>query len=369
MTMETALPSEKEVLAALATCQEPELHKDIVSLGMIQNLSVAGSTVSFDYVLTTPACPLKAMMEEEARAAVKKVPGVTEVHIRMTASVKKDPRLESVLPPGIKNIVAVGAGKGGVGKSTVASSLALSLALDGAKVGLMDADIYGPNQPQMMGIADLDPEVGAEKKIIPPIAFGVKVMSMGFLMEQDSPVIWRGPMLHSAVTQFLKDVIWGDLDYLIIDLPPGTGDVQLSLCQSVPLAGAVLVTTPQTIALSDVRKAAAMFEKLKVPLLGVVENMGSFACPHCQKVSDIFSEGAGRVVSEKYGIPILGNILLDPAVCQAGESGRPLVIAHPDSATAQSFRSLAQQVAARVSVISSRIKPLEIKMTAASAAS
>ncbi len=356
--------SEKEVLSALSTCQEPELHKDIVSLGMIRNLTIAGSVVSFDYVLTTPACPLKETMEQEARDAVKKVLGVTEVNIRMTANVKKDPRLESVLPPGIKNIVAVGAGKGGVGKSTVASSLAISLALEGASVGLMDADIYGPNQPQMMGIANLEPEIGPDKKIIPPIAHGIKVMSMGFLMDPDSPVIWRGPMLHSAVTQFLKDVVWGELDYLIIDLPPGTGDVQLSLCQSVPLAGALLVTTPQTIALSDVKKAAAMFNKLKVPLLGVVENMGSFACPHCHKLSDIFSKGAARVVSEKYGTPILGNIPLDPAICQAGETGRPLVISHPDSATAKSFRDLARQVAARVSVVSSLVKPIEIKVTA-----
>jgi ATP-binding protein involved in chromosome partitioning len=361
-------PSEKDILAALSTCEEPELHKDIVSLGMVRNLTIAGSVVSFDYVLTTPACPLKGMMEQEAKDAVKKVPGVTDVNIRMTANVKKDPRLESVLQPGIKNIVAVGAGKGGVGKSTVASSLAISLALEGASVGLMDADIYGPNQPQMMGISNLEPEIGPDKKIIPPVAYGVKVMSMGFLMDPDSPVIWRGPMLHSAVTQFLKDVVWGELDYLIIDLPPGTGDVQLSLCQSVPLAGALLVTTPQTIALSDVKKAAAMFNKLKVPLLGVVENMGSFVCPHCRKSSAIFSEGAARVVSEKYGTPILGNIPLDPAICMAGESGRPVVIAQPDSATAQSFRELARRVAGRVSVVSSLVKPIEIKVIAAATA-
>ena len=357
---------EKNVWEALKTCQEPELRKDIVSLKMIQNLSIKEGVVSFDYILTTPACPLKMEMEAEAMSAVRKVPGVVDVHIRMSHDVQKDPRLENVLPPGIKNIIAVGSGKGGVGKSTVSANLALALALEGASVGLLDADIYGPNQPQMMGVGNQTPEVGPDKKIIPLESFGVKLMSMGFLMDADAPVIWRGPMLHSAVVQFLKDVVWGNLDYLVIDLPPGTGDVQLSLCQSAPIVGAVLVTTPQSIALSDVRKAAAMFEKLKVPLLGVVENMGSFACPHCGKSSHIFSEGGARFVSEKYQIPILGNIPLDPAVCQAGESGRPVVTLEK-SATAQAFRSLARQVAARVSVVSAKTKPIEIKIKAATA--
>ncbi len=359
-------PLERSIWEALKTCQEPELRKDIVSLQMIRNLEVKEGVVSFDYVLTTPACPLKMEMEAEAKAAVRKVPGVVDVQIRMTHDVKKDPRLENVLPPGIKNIIAVASGKGGVGKSTVSANLALALAQEGASVGLLDADIYGPNQPQMMGVGNLTPEVREDKKIIPPEAFGVKVMSMGFLMDPDAPVIWRGPMLHSAVVQFLKDVVWGDLDYLVIDLPPGTGDVQLSLCQSAPVVGTVLVTTPQSIALSDVRKAAAMFEKLKVPLLGVVENMGSFACPHCGKSSAIFSEGGGRYVSEKYEIPILGNIPLDPAVCEAGESGRPIVTLEK-SATAQAFRLLARQVAARVSIVSARTKPIEIKIKAAAA--
>ncbi len=356
------MPTKEEVLRALSTCSEPELHKDIVTLGMVQNLAVSGGVVSFDYVLTTPACPLKGLMQLEATEAVKKVPGVTDVKINMTASVKKDSRLENVLPAGIKNVIAVGSGKGGVGKSTVACNLAVSLAMEGARVGLMDADIYGPNQPQMMGITGFEPVVGKENKIDPPTSFGVRVMSMGFLMDPDAPVIWRGPMLHGAITQFLKDVEWGDLDYLIVDLPPGTGDVQLTLCQTVPLAGAVVVTTPQSIALSDVRKAAAMFNKLKVPMLGIVENMGAFVCPHCGKESRIFSEGGAKTLSLKYGIPVLGSVPLDPSVCEAGESGKPVTVAHPDSAPAKAFRELARQVAARVSVLAATSRPLEIKL-------
>lgn len=358
-----SMPTKEEVLRALSSCQEPELRKDIVTLGMVQNLVVEGGRVSFDYVLTTPACPLKGMMELEAKEAVKRVPGVTEVTVKMTANVKKDARLENVMPPGVKNIIAVGSGKGGVGKSTVACNLAVALALEGAKTGLMDADIYGPNQPQMMGVEGYEPQPGPDNKLEPPTAHGVRLMSMGFLMDPDAPVIWRGPMLHGAITQFLKDVKWGQLDYLVVDLPPGTGDVQLTLCQSVPLVGAVIVTTPQSIALSDVRKAVAMFNKLKVPLLGVVENMGQFICPHCRKASEIFSRGGAETLSKKFDMPMLGAIPLDPVVCATGETGKPVVISHPDSAPAKAFRELARQTAARVSVLAAAHKPLEIKLT------
>jgi len=357
--------TKEEVLSALSTCQEPELHKDIVTLGMVQNLKVEGGKVSFDYVLTTPACPLKGIMQLEAEEAVKKVKGVTEVKIQMTANVRKDPGIANILGPGIRNVIAVGSGKGGVGKSTVACNLAVSLALEGARVGLMDADVYGPNQPQMMGIGNFEPTVSHDNKMEPPTAYGVKVMSMGFLMQPDQPVIWRGPMLHGAIKQFLQDVIWGELDYLVVDLPPGTGDVQISLCQSVPLSGAVIVTTPQSIAVSDVRKAVAMFKKLNVGLLGVIENMGEFVCPHCHKTSEIFSHGGAKALAEKNGIPFIGSVPLDPSICQTGETGKPISASQPDSIPAKAFRDLARKVAAQVSIRNATHKPLEIKMVKA----
>lgn len=254
-----------------------------------------------------------------------------------------------ILPPGIRSLVAVGSGKGGVGKSTVSANLAVALARSGRRVGLLDADIYGPNQPQMLGLAGYMPQLGPDGGIEPAEAHGVKVMSMGFLLEPGSSVIWRGPMLHGAMNQFLREVRWGELDCLVVDLPPGTGDVQLSISQSVPVTGAVLVTTPQSVALSDVLKSADMFRKLGVPIFGVVENMGEFVCPHCRRSSRIFSAGAAQAVSDQYGVPILGVIPLDPAVCAAGENGTPLCVSHPDSAPAQALRAVAAQVAARLS--------------------
>jgi ATP-binding protein involved in chromosome partitioning len=260
------------------------------------------------------------------------------------------PQPEKSLPEGVRRIVAVGAGKGGVGKSTVSVNLAVALAQEGLKVGLLDADVYGPNLPQMLGVPNHVPVLGEDGKIEPAEAHGVRLMSMGFLLEPDSPVIWRGPLLHGAMQQFLRDVRWGGLDVLVVDLPPGTGDVQLSVAQTVPLSGAVIVTTPQSIALSDVLKAAAMFRKLEVPIFGVVENMGEFVCPHCRKTSRIFSRGAGEVFARKYGVPLLGEVPLDPAVCSAGEDGTPLCSAHPQSAAAKALRGVARQVAARLSM-------------------
>ncbi|MFA6029302.1 MAG: Mrp/NBP35 family ATP-binding protein [Elusimicrobiota bacterium] len=359
-------PTEKDVLDALRTCKDPELGRDLVSLGMIRAVRIEEGTVSFDLVLTTPACPLKGRMEEEARAAVLRVPGVREVRVRMDAEVQKDARLESVLPPGVRNVVAVGSGKGGVGKSSVSVNLAAALAREGARVGLLDADVYGPNQPQMLGLGGRRPKVDAENRILPLENHGVRLMSMGFLMDDDTPVIWRGPMLHGAVRQFLAEVLWGELDYLLVDLPPGTGDVQLSLCQSAPIVGALVVTTPQSIAVSDVRKAVAMFRKLEVPVLGVVENMSVFACPHCGKASRLFGAGGGKGLSEDFRIPDLGSIPLDPLVCEGGERGVPVVLSHPESAAAAAFRSLARQVAAQVSLQNHNRRAREAAPAAAS---
>ena len=260
-----------------------------------------------------------------------------------------EPQPEKSLPEGVRHIVAVGAGKGGVGKSTVSVNLAVAMAQEGLRVGLLDADVYGPNLPQMMGVKNHVPRLGEDGKIEPAEAHGVRLMSMGFLLEPDSPVIWRGPLLHGAMNQFLRDVRWGGLDVLVVDLPPGTGDVQLSVAQTVPLAGAVIVTTPQSISLSDVMKAAAMFRKLEVPIFGVVENMSEFICPHCGKASRVFSHGAAKIFAQKYGVPLLGEIPLDPAVCAAGEDGTPLCAAHPESAPAKALRGVARHVAARLS--------------------
>jgi ATP-binding protein involved in chromosome partitioning len=358
------MPTKEQVLEALSTCIEPELGKDIVSLQMVQNLSIDGGTVRFDYRLTTPACPLKERMEKEARAALEQVAGVESIEINMVADVQKDVRLSQALPPGIKNLVAVGSGKGGVGKSSVAANLAVALAKEGATVGMMDADVYGPNQPQMFGIDGYVPEVDSENKITPPENHGVKVFSMGFLMKPDQPAIWRGPMLHGAIQQFLKDVRWGELDYLIIDLPPGTGDVQLSLCQAVPLVGAVVVSTPQSIALSDVRKAVAMFKKMNVPILGLVENMSEFVCPHCKTGTPIFHKAGAKDLADEHRIPFLGEIPLDPEVCVAAENGTPAILANAESPTTTALRLVARQVAAQVSLQNHNRKQLKVDLVA-----
>jgi len=356
------MPTKEQVLEALSTCIEPELGKDIVSLEMVQNLTVDGGSVRFDYNLTTPACPLKDKMEKDARAALDKVDGVDSVEINMVSNVQKDVRLAQTLPPGIKNLVAVGSGKGGVGKSSVAANLAVSLAKEGARVGMMDADVYGPNQPQMFGIEGYTPEVDSDNKINPPENHGVKVFSMGFLMKPDQPAIWRGPMLHGAIQQFLKDVKWGELDYLIIDLPPGTGDVQLSLCQAVPLVGAVLVSTPQSVALSDVRKAVAMFKKLNVPILGLVENMSEFICPHCKTGTPIFVKAGAQALADEHRIPFLGEIPLDPEVCIAAEDGTPAILKNPDSPTTTALRLVSRLVAAQVSLQNHNRKELKVDL-------
>jgi ATP-binding protein involved in chromosome partitioning len=342
--------TEQLVLDALRQINDPDLHKDIVTLGFIRDLKIQDGNVSFRIVLTTPACPVKAEMETSAKELVSAIPGVSSVNVTMDAEVPKGRGIgEKVLVEGVRNIIAVSSGKGGVGKSTVAVNVAVSLALNGARVGLMDADVYGPNVPIMLGAADARPEVDVNK-LIPIEAYGVKVMSMAFLQPGDKPMIVRGPILHGLVKQFLSDVKWGELDYLIVDMPPGTGDVQLSLAQLVPVQGAVLVTTPQDVAVADVRRALRMFETVAVPVLGIVENMSYFIAPDTGNRYNIFGEGGGEKLAEMYRVPFLGAIPLGIEVREGGDRGVPVVVSKPGSPQALAFAQVAEEIARRVSI-------------------
>jgi ATP-binding protein involved in chromosome partitioning len=330
--------SKETILSALSKVQEPELHRDLVTLNMIRDIEINGDTVNFEIMLTTPACPLRGSIEKQARDAVMAIQGIKTVHIKMDASVPSDGRNRGLLNLPIRNAVAVASGKGGVGKSTISVNLAVALAQSGARVGLMDADIYGPNVPTMMGVHDI-PETH-DNKLIPAEAFGVKLMSMGFLVKPGQPLIWRGPMLNSAIRQFLADVEWGELDYLIIDLPPGTGDASLSLAQMLPLSGAVIVTLPQAVSLEDASRGLNMFQTLEVPILGVIENMRG----------EFFGSGGGEDLARIAKVPFLGAVPMEQSVRVGGDTGEPVVISHPDSLAAKSLKSISEQVAARISV-------------------
>ncbi len=340
--------SREEVLHALSAVQDPELHRDLVSLGMVQDVEIEGSRVSFTITLTTPACPLKTQIDEDARAAVMALRGVDSVEIKWSAKVPTGVRQKAAIP-GVKNVIAVGSGKGGVGKSTVSVGIAIALAETGAKVGLLDADVWGPNIPQMMGVQVPPGQNG--QRLVPGLSHGVKMMSMAFFVTTQQAVIWRGPMVGKMVTQLLTDVDWGELDYLIVDLPPGTGDASLSLAQAIPLAGLVVVTTPQDVALADASKAIGLFKQLEVPILGVVENMSYFICPHCDERTDIFGNGGALRLAQDYGVPLLGEIPLDPAVRAGGDVGEPVVAEDPESRVTAAFRDIAGLLAARVSVV------------------
>jgi ATP-binding protein involved in chromosome partitioning len=346
--------TQEQVLQVLGTIEDPDLHKDIVSLGFVKEVKISGGEVDFTIELTTPACPVKDQLKDEAERKVAALPGVTAARARMTADVRARGGFGRQAIPGIRNIVAVGAGKGGVGKSTTAVNLAMALLKKGARVGLMDADVYGPNIPQMLGI-DKAPEVAEDRKMIPPEAHGLKVISMGMLVPADQPIIWRGPMLHGAVQQFMRDVQWGELDYLIVDLPPGTGDVSLTMSQSVPVAGAVVVTTPQGVSVADVRKAVGMFRQLNIPILGVVENMSYFECGHCQERTEIFGHGGGQRMAEDLKIPFLGGVPIDTRVRSGGDEGKPIVVTTPEAPAAQAFIEIAGKVAAQISMQAMRV--------------
>lgn len=333
---------EDKITAQLSAVIEPVLQHDLVSLDMIRDVKVEGDTANFTIVLTTPAHPHKASIKEEAREAALSVDGINDVELTVVSEVPPNPRIKSQLNLDLKSLIAVSSGKGGVGKSTIAANIAVALSQAGAAVGLMDADILGPNLPIMMGIDKIPPPVN--QRLIPAEAHGVKVMSMGFLVDPEEPMVWRGPMLHSAIRQFFSDVEWGALDYMVIDLPPGTGDAQLTLAQSVPLTGAVIVTQPQEVALGDALRGLAMFEKLDVPIIGVVENMSG----------ELFGQGGGEKLADRRGVPYLGSVPLDSQVRVGGDGGSPVVISQPDSEVAQALTRVAEEVAARVSVLTLR---------------
>ena len=337
------------VMDVLRTVQEPELGRDLVSLDMVKNLVIDGSSLSMTIELTTPACPLKDEIERNTRAALTGI-GATGIAIEWGAMVRRSqPRQAEQLVPGVKNIVAVASGKGGVGKSTVSVNLAVALAQAGASVGLLDADITGPNIPLMMGLEG-QPKASANNKITPLERYGVKAISIQFFVPEGQPIVWRGPLVGGAIQQFLRDVDWGELDYLVIDLPPGTSDAQLTLAQAVPISGAVLVTTPQEVSLADVGKALAMFQRMSVPVIGLVENMTAFVCPHCGEMTDIFGRGGGERFASAHSLDYLGGVPLDITVRQGGDVGVPAVAQREPGPAAIALTAIAKAVAARVSV-------------------
>ena len=351
MSPPKATVSEAQVLDALREVLDPDLHKDIVTLDFVKDIQIDGGKVEFVVELTTPACPVKEQLKTQAETVVRKIPGVEQVQVEMSARVTSSKPLmgNKGVIEGVKNVVAVSSGKGGVGKSTVAVNLACALQQTGARVGILDADVYGPNVPVMLGLAG-QPET-TNNKIRPMQAHDLQVMSMALLVAEDQPVIWRGPMLHGVIKQFLFDVSWDDLDYLVVDLPPGTGDAQLSLSQQAHIMGAVIVTTPQRVSVMDVKKAIRMFQTVNVPILGVVENMSYFTPPGSTDRYEIFGKGGGAKIEEQFGVPLLAQLPIDLAVREGGDTGKPTVRAHPDSDIARAFHDLASRVAARISTL------------------
>ena len=341
--------TEQQVLDALRVVQDPDLHRDIVTLGFVKDIKICDGNVAFKVELTTPACPVKEVLKAEAEAAVRAIPGVTLVNVEMTAQVRGRGLAPQELIPGVRHVIAVASGKGGVGKSTVAVNLAVALAAAGAKVGLLDADIYGPSVPTMMGNSNrpLMAHSDTGPKIVPLQAHGVSMMSLGSLLDADKAVIWRGPMIHKALVDLLNEVKWGEQDYLVVDLPPGTGDASMSLAKLIPLSGVVIVMTPQAVAMEIAHKAILMFNTLgqgmdrPIPILGIVENMAG----------SVFGSGGGQAAAERLGIPFLGRVLLDNSVCEGGDSGIPISVGQPESAPALAFHHIATTLAARLSVL------------------
>ena len=346
----TPTPDRDAVLNALRVVVDPDLRKDIVSLGFVKDLTVDAGRASFTIELTTPACPVKDQMRDQATAAVRAL-GIADVQVQLTAKVRSASAPESNKPPvpGVRNIIAVGAGKGGVGKTTVAVNLALSLARCGSRVGLLDGDVYGPNIPIMMGI---NTQLGTDgNRIVPAEKYGLQVVSIGFLTNDDAPIIWRGPMLHQVVQQFVREVAWKDLDYLIIDMPPGTGDIALSLSQTIPVVGSVVVTTPQLVSLADSRRAVRMYQKLNIATLGIVENMSYYSCPNCHFETDLFGHGGGEGLASDMDVPFLGRLPIYQPIREGSDAGIPLIVAEPASSAARAFLTVAERTAAQISIV------------------
>jgi ATP-binding protein involved in chromosome partitioning len=342
--------SEAQVLQALKAVNDPDLNRDIVSLGFVKNVKICDGNIAFDVELTTPACPVKEDLKKQAHDVVRALPNVTHVEVKMTSITRGRPVGSADVLKGVKNVIAIASGKGGVGKSTATTNLALSLAATGARVGILDADVYGPSVPGMLGVTER-PRVNDAGKAIPPEAYGIKVMSVGMLMGDNDPGIWRGPIVSRILQQFLAAVEWGELDYLLMDLPPGTGDVQLTLTQSAPLNGALIVTTPQDVALRIARKGLRMFQQVNVPILGIIENMSGFVCPNCHTVHNIFKTGGGEKAAKEMAVSFLGAIPLDPRMVEAGDAGKPLVALDKESPGAKAFEIVAKNLAAQISIV------------------
>ena len=351
-TFPSLMVTQEQVLNSLRSVQDPDLHKDIVSLGFIQNLSIEESgAVSFDLVLTTPACPVKDDLRDQAASAVRALPGVTSVAVKLSANVAQRAGMDKTqVLQGVRNVVAIASGKGGVGKSTVTANIAAALVSQGATVGILDADIYGPSQGMMLGVTD-EPLMDEARKVHPPSARGIKVVSMSMFADDEAPVVWRGPMVSQMVGNFVSQVEWGELDYLLIDMPPGTGDIQLTLTQQTPITAAVIVSTPQDVALLDAKKGLRMFEKVSVPVLGIVENMSGFVCDGCGKEHDIFRRDGARRIANSLGLPFLGAVPIEPAVALCGDQGEPVVFRAPDSRSATAFREIAGRVVSELSIL------------------
>ncbi len=343
--------NEELVLAALSHVQDPDLHKDIVALGFVKNLEIEGGKVRFDVELTTPACPVKEDLKRQCEHMVGALPGVEAVEVKMTAQAPRGTSSKRTeLLKGVRHLVAVASGKGGVGKSTATANLAVALSNAGAKVGVLDADIYGPSMSLMFGVIKA-PQINEQQKLVPVTARGIKIVSMAMFEQGEKAVVWRGPMVSQMIQNFVHNVVWGELDYLLIDMPPGTGDVQITLGQSAPLSGAVILTTPQDVSVLDAKKGLKMFQQVSVPVLGIVENMSYFICDGCEKRHYIFRQGGGRRVAESLGVPFLGEIPLEPEVAEGGDAGTPIVERRPGSPATQAYKRVAESMVSSLSIL------------------